>query len=125
MLPACAREVESDTAGIRFFFMAFIVLGSWAMLSLLTGVMSEHMIEKSAARKAEMKEEAAERRKVRARKRPPRSPQTHTGATGSKRSSHSARANVRSFAPGPFLAAGQAKTSRAHGKPKTRRARHR
>ena len=40
--------------------------GSWAMLSLLTGVMSEHMIEKSAARKAEMKEEAAERRKVRA-----------------------------------------------------------
>merc|ERR1719335_1757806 len=57
-------KVESDTAGIRFFFMAFIVLGSWAMLSLLTGVMSEHMIEKSAARKAEMKEEAAERRKV-------------------------------------------------------------
>ena len=66
VLPACAPEVESDTAGIRFFFMAFIVLGSWAMLSLLTGVMSEHMIEKSAARKAEMKEEAAERRKVRA-----------------------------------------------------------
>ena len=94
------------------------------MLSLLTGVMSEHMIEKSAARKAEMKEEAAERRKVRARKRPPRSPKTNTGTTGRKRSSHSARANVRSFAPGPCLAAGQAETSRAHGKPKARRARH-
>ena len=47
--------------GMVVFFIAFIVLGSWSMLSLLTGVMSEHMIEKSAARKEEMKSEAPSR----------------------------------------------------------------
>jgi hypothetical protein len=50
--------------GMVVFFIAFIILGSWSMLSLLTGVMSEHMIEKSATRKEEMKEEAQAKRRV-------------------------------------------------------------
>jgi hypothetical protein len=50
--------------GMVVFFIAFIILGSWSMLSLLTGVMSEHMIEKSAARKEEMKSEAQVKRRV-------------------------------------------------------------
>jgi hypothetical protein len=51
-------------SGMVVFFIAFIILGSWSMLSLLTGVMSEHMIEKSATRKEEMKSEAQAKRKI-------------------------------------------------------------
>lgn len=48
----------------KLFFVTFVIIGSWAMLSLLTGVMSEHMVEKSALRKEEMRAELEERRKT-------------------------------------------------------------
>lgn len=50
-------------SGMACFFVCFIILGSWAMMSLLTGVMAEHMIEKSAVRKDEMKNELAAKRR--------------------------------------------------------------
>merc|ERR1712048_142929 len=45
-----------------FFFIGFTIFGSFAMLSILTGVISEGMMEKSSNRKEEMRFEE-ERRK--------------------------------------------------------------
>jgi len=57
------EPVIAQGSGYKLFFVVFVIIGSWAMLSLLTGVMSEHMVEKSAMRKDEMKQEIEDKRK--------------------------------------------------------------
>jgi voltage-gated sodium channel len=47
----------------KIVFIAFVIVGSWAMLSLLTGVISENMLQKSQARKEEMNLELERKRR--------------------------------------------------------------
>jgi len=57
------RVWQDDGALFKFFFIGFIIVGAWSMLSLLTGVVAENILSKSSHRKEEMKlENEAKRR---------------------------------------------------------------
>merc|ERR1711988_504091 len=47
------RPIYNDNAGMKIFLVSFIVFGVFAIVSLLTGVISESMHEKSRARQEE------------------------------------------------------------------------
>merc|ERR1712124_120267 len=47
----------------KLVFIAFVIVACWAMLSLLTGVISENMLQKSQARKEELNVENEKKRK--------------------------------------------------------------
>jgi len=49
--------------GFKLIFIAFVIVACWAMLSLLTGVISENMLQKSQARKEELNVENEKKRK--------------------------------------------------------------
>merc|ERR1719473_1347083 len=49
------EEVMLSSPGMMLFFVVFIIYGSFAMLSILTGVISEGMIEKGNSHKEEMR----------------------------------------------------------------------
>merc|ERR1719247_1731626 len=54
---------EQQGEGFKLVFIAFTIVGSWAMLSLLTGVIAENMLQKSQARKEEMSLEQEKKRR--------------------------------------------------------------
>merc|ERR1719473_2577097 len=55
---------KDDGQWAKFFFIGFIIVGAWSMLSLLTGVVSENILQKSSQRREEMKlENEAKRRR--------------------------------------------------------------
>jgi voltage-gated sodium channel len=54
---------EAQGEGWKIVFIAFTIVGSWAMLSLLTGVIAENMLQKSQARKEEMSLEQEKKRR--------------------------------------------------------------
>jgi len=48
---------RDDGQAFKFFFIGFTIVGAWAMLSLLTGVVAENILQKSSQRRDEMKAE--------------------------------------------------------------------
>merc|ERR1719253_775677 len=55
---------RDDGQWAKFFFIGFIIVGAWSMLSLLTGVVAENILQKSTQRREEMKlENEAKRRR--------------------------------------------------------------
>lgn len=57
------RVWQDNGQWAKIFFIGFVIVGAWSMLSLLTGVVAENILQKSSQRREDLKRENEDRRR--------------------------------------------------------------